>query len=425
MKKITKICTLMLTGLGLCLVSCGTNNESDNSSSKPTTSETNSSESSSSETSAKEAYKIEVAKELKLTQSFTGKTFFTDGIEECTLTRTTDGDTSTFKLKSGGSITARYLAIDTPESTAGYEKWGKAASVWNANILNKATQIVVESNASTPAKDSNGTRYLVYIWYKLEGDTEFTNLNLETVEMGYSDYTGTSSSCKYNSTFEKAKNKAKNAKMGVFGDDEDIYYPETITNVNLKELTTNASAYYDSTTQIPTRVAFDAYLVERTVSSSSFITGVVEQLVDGVAYRYTLTLGYSGATVPDMFNETALNRGTLFHISGFTSSSGLHGLEASDFFDGDQYTKEKTRFYYSNISDAVITKVEGNVITAEKNGNTFVITLIDGDSTVSSKYTVGSTISGHAYNKDNKNPDKANVGTINFDGYMSQISIKA
>lgn len=402
MKKIKKICALLVAGLGLSLVSCSNNDNNNTSDSE---------------------YKIEIAKELKLTQSYSGKKFFDNGIEECTLGHTTDGDTSTFILKSGGSITARYLAIDTPESTAGYEKWGKAASIWNDSILSKATSIVVESNASTPEKDSNGTRYLVYIWYKLEGDTEYTNLNLETVEMGYSNYTGTASSCKYNETFVKAQEKAKKAKKGVFGKDDDMYYPETIQNVDLKELTTNPDKYYNKETQVPTKVAFTAYFVERRISSS-FVTAVVEQIVDGEAYRYTLSLGYTGATVPDMFDETALTRGTLFYICGFTSSTNLHGLEASEVFTGDSYTKVSQRYYYSDVSDAVITKVENNVITATKGSNTFVITLTDGDSTVASKYTVGSTISGRAYNKDNKNPNSTEAVTINFDAYMSQISIK-
>ncbi len=414
MKKRKILSTLMFAGLGLCLVSCDTNSNNTNTS-NPTTQTQNS------------EYKIEIAKQCKLTQSFEGKSLFTDGIEECTLSRATDGDTSTFKLKSGGSVTARYLAIDTPESTAGYEKWGKAASIWNASILTKATSIVVEGNVngSAPDKDSNGTRYLLYIWYKLEGDTEYTNLNLETVEMGYSDYTGSSSSCKYNSLFEQAKNKAKAAKKGVFGNEDDIYYPETIQTVNLKELTENPSKYYNKETQVPCKVAFEAYYVKKEVSNS-FITATVEQWIDGKAYQYKLSLGYSGATVPDMFNDTALTRGSLFYICGFTSSDNLHGLlGATKIVDGDAYTKITTRFYYSDISDAVITKIEGNVITAVKDENTLVITMKDSDSAgVSSKYTVGSTISGHAYNLDGLNPSGSDKVTINFDGYMSQISTK-
>lgn len=418
MKKKKLISTLMLAGLGVCLASCGTNSDNTNTNNNTQTNQNSS--------TTQSEYKIEVTKECKLSQSFEGKTFFDNGIEECTLGHTTDGDTSTFRLKSGGSITARYLAIDTPESTAGYEKWGKAASIWNDSILNKATSIVVESNGSSPAKDSNGTRYLVFVWYKLAGDTEYTNLNLETVEMGYSDYTGTASSCKYNETFKKAQEKAKKAKKGVFGKDEDIFYPEEIQNVNLKELSENKSKYYDSETQVPSKVAFEAYFVKREASSSGFVTATVEQWIDGKPYQYTLSLGYTGSSVPDMFNDTALTRGSLFYVCGFTSSSGLHGLLAENLvLTGDDYSKITKRYYYSDLTDAIITKVEGNVITAEKNGNTLVITIQDGDSdSVSKKFTVGSTISGHAYNKDNKNPSGTDNITINFDGYMSQLSTK-
>ena len=424
MLKVKKLTLLLLGGLGLALASCNGGKNTDTSTTENKETTTKPSEST---TKANTEYKLEVTQTLDLTSTISGSTFFTTGMEEVTVSRLTDGDTTTFKLKSGGSITARYLAIDTPESTAGYDKWGKAASLWNASILSKATSIVVESNGSEPAKDSNGTRYLVYVWYKLEGDTKYTNLNLQTVEMGYSDYTGTSTSCKYDEYFKKAQTRAKAAKQKVFGNDEDIYYPETIQNVSLKELSSNYSNYYNSETSVPTRVSFDAYIVSRSVNNS-FVTAVVEQMdSDGKTYQITLSLGYTGG-VADLFDNTAITRGSLFHICGFTTTGKtIHGLTAgSTIFSGDSYTTliSKSKYYYSDISDSVISSIEGNKITATKGNYTYVITLKDTDS--AAKYTVGSTISGHAYNKSNVNPvgSATSATTIEFDGYTSQISTK-
>ena len=102
------------------------------------------------------------------------KTFAKNGVEQCEIVRFTDGDTSTVKTKnSQETYTIRYLSIDTAESTIGYEKWGKAASVWNKSILSKATDLVIEAEKTTPENDSNGTRWL--------GIKEKATLNIETI----------------------------------------------------------------------------------------------------------------------------------------------------------------------------------------------------------------------------------------------------
>ena len=311
-----------------------------------------------SESTSDGEYTDSITESLKFTRNIEGKTFLTNGVEEATVTRLTDGDTSTFRTKSGTSVTVRYLAVDTPESTAGYDKWGKAASKWNASILSKATSIILESNGSKPEKDTNGTRYLAFVWYKLAGDTEYKNLNLQTVEEAYSRNTGTSSTNKYNSYFTEAAKKAQKANLRLYNKHAvDIYFPETITNVSIKDLLENSSNYYDSSTDVPTRVAFEAYITDVEVSSSGFTTATVSQNINGTIYSYGIVAGYSGSGEARLFSADTMNAGSLIYICGFTNGENqLHGVLAGDAFlnTGKEYANIKQSFYYLDMSNATI-----------------------------------------------------------------------
>jgi len=110
------------------------------------------------------------------------KEFIEDGIGEVTVSRYVDGDTMMF---TSGSTTfsVRYLGIDTPESTALYEPWGKAAAKYTSDRLSTAEKIVLQAEGER--MDGNG-RYLAWVWYVPEGETQFVLLNLELVELAYS-----------------------------------------------------------------------------------------------------------------------------------------------------------------------------------------------------------------------------------------------
>ena len=142
----------------------------------------------------KSKYYDDVTKTLKLVKSFEGKSFLTEGIGKATLISHTDGDTSRFRLESGEEIAVRYYQIDTPESTGNVEKWGKAASLFVKDRLLSATEIVLEATKTKAEKDSYGTRYLGYVWYKTADYPEFKLLNLEVVENGFSANQGNVSS---------------------------------------------------------------------------------------------------------------------------------------------------------------------------------------------------------------------------------------
>lgn len=324
----------------------------------------------------------EITGTLKLERTAnSSKTFIDNGIEECEVVTYTDGDTTTVRTKnSKKTIAIRYLSIDTPESTAKYEKWGKAASVFNKKILSQATSVIVEAEGSSAEKDTNGSRYLGYIWYKTAESDSYRNLNLEMVENGYS-----TNNCavdgKYYSYFEKAEKKAIKEKLHIFSDKStvDIYYSEEKQKVTLKQL--NENSYYDSDKEIPTCVEFEAYVVS--VSGSSYLTATVEQYDSKTNkyYNYTVDIGY----------DTALSRvlavGNYANIVGWTTGEkSIHGLTTDLVLPNESplYTVLKTKGYYNSLSNVSITaaSVSNGVATLTGTHNNKEITLKLEDSSI-------------------------------------------
>ena len=88
--------------------------------------------------------------------------------EEVTVKQYIDGDTVHFHSKeiAGGVLKARFLAVNTPESTGKIEEFGKTAAAFTKEKLMSATSIIVESDTANWDADSTGGRYLVWIWYK-------------------------------------------------------------------------------------------------------------------------------------------------------------------------------------------------------------------------------------------------------------------
>ena len=126
---------------------------------------------------------VDFASELKLDQS-------TDTLKiEATVKSYIDGDTTHFYVDSSvcpdGILKARYLAINTPESTGKIEEWGKAASKFTRSKLESATDIILESDNGKWNIDSTGERHLVWVWYKTADGEDYRNLNLEILQEGY------------------------------------------------------------------------------------------------------------------------------------------------------------------------------------------------------------------------------------------------
>ena len=158
-----------------------------------------------------------------------------------------DGDTTHFhvptSVSADGILKARYIAVNTPESTGQIEEWGKKASNFTREKLSGAESIIIESNNDKWEKDSSGGRHMAWVWYKPKGETEYRNLNLELVQNGLSLASG-STTDRYGDLTMRAYTQAKQYKLNAFSGqpDPDFYYGGLI-QVDLKTLRTNTKLY--------------------------------------------------------------------------------------------------------------------------------------------------------------------------------------
>lgn len=169
-----------------------------------------------------------------------------------------DGDTTHFinvstSISATGMLKARYLAVNTPESTGRIEEWGKAASAFTKEKLSGAVSIIVESDTDRWNYDGNG-RFLVWVWYKPDANSEYRNLNIEILQSGLA--VGSSpSSNRYGETCVAAIAQATREKLYIFSDEKDPQYPYgEAQSITLKELRTNIEEYDGG------RVAFEGVI---------------------------------------------------------------------------------------------------------------------------------------------------------------------
>lgn len=180
--------------------------------------------------------------------------------QEVTVKTFIDGDTTHFNFPGGnfpgGVLKARYLAVNTPESTGKIEEWGKAAANYTKEALKSATSIIVESEDANWNADSTGDRYLVWVWYKSADSEEYRNLNLELLQNGLA-IASNSANNQYGDICMNAIAQAKAEKLKVYSGekDPDYFYGEA-TEMTLKELRLNVKEYTNS------KVAFEGVITK-------------------------------------------------------------------------------------------------------------------------------------------------------------------
>ena len=271
---------------------------------------------------------------------------------EATVKSYIDGDTTHFYVAESaefpdGVVKARYLAIDTPESTGRLEEWGKAAAAHTKEKLKNAVAILLESDDNQWNKDNNG-RHLLWVWYKAEEGGEWRNLNLEILQSGYAVASNTGQN-RYGTTCMAALNQATAEKLYVHSDEKDPSYPYgAATPVTIKELRTNRDAYEG------VKVA-----VEGVISQDTNGTLYLEQFdeEDGRYYGMQVFYGYNMATSAKRF----LKAGNLVYLVGtfqyaeVVNAFQIAGLEYDQMKPGDpSFThlieKEQT-IPYTEITD--------------------------------------------------------------------------
>lgn len=167
--------------------------------------------------------------------------------QEVTVKSFVDGDTVHFlvpeSIMPSGVLKARFIGIDTPESTGKIEEYGKAASEFTKEKLSRAHSIMIESDDGNWDFDSTGGRYLVWVWYKAEKAGEYRNLNIELLQNGLA-RAYSSANNRYGSACTAAINQAKANKLNLYSDekDPDFYYGDAV-ELTLKELRCSIESY--------------------------------------------------------------------------------------------------------------------------------------------------------------------------------------
>lgn len=237
-----------------------------------------------------------------------------------------DGDTTHFNVPVStdhpeGVLKARYLAVNTPESTGQVEPYGKVASDYVKKTLKAAIDnggsVLVESDTDDN-KWNNDTygRTLSWVWYRPSATAEWRNLNLELLQKGYG-YGSSASENRYGEYCLAALNQAIQAKLIVHSKlKDDNFYYGTAIEIDLKELRTNFDQYALK------KVAFEGY-VTNYYDGSSYVQAYNEE--DGMYYGISVYYNGSNSKIKDAMSVGNHVRvvGTAQDFNGSWQVSGL------------------------------------------------------------------------------------------------------
>lgn len=241
--------------------------------------------------------------------------------QEVTVKAYVDGDTTHFYVPTSivdtGLLKARYLAVNTPESTGKIEEWGKKASNFTREKLSSAESIIIESDNGTWNVDSTGGRHLVWVWYKPAGSDTYRNLNIELLQNGLS-IASNSAENQYGEICMAAIAQAKEQKLHMHSNkkDPDFYYGEALP-VTLKHLRTNLELYEGM------KVAF-----EGVISREDGQTVYVEEYDSETDMYYGMTV-YYGYNLTGTGLEI-LDPGNRVSFVGSVSNSEGFGWQVTD-----------------------------------------------------------------------------------------------
>lgn len=158
-------------------------------------------------------YVIKDSKELSAPSCYMAKT---NSQESVSLSKCVDGDTAKFKMSDGSIKTARFLAIDTPESVhpkKEVELYGKEASEFTCNLLTNASSLKVEYDANSDDTDKYG-RILVWVY----ADNKLVQETL--LEEGYAKVAYLYGNYEYTNHLKEVESVAKSKKLKIWSDDD-------------------------------------------------------------------------------------------------------------------------------------------------------------------------------------------------------------
>ncbi len=237
--------------------------------------------------------------------------------QEVTVKTYVDGDTTHFHVPANvndtGVLKARYIAINTPESTGKIEEYGKKASNFTREKLSSAVSIIIESDESTWNLDSTGGRNLVWVWYKTSDAEDYRNLNIEILQNGLA-IASSSANNRYGETCMAAIAQAKAQKLNIYSGqkDPDFYYGEAV-ELTLKELRMNVEAYTG------VKVAFTGVITMNN-NNGVYIEDYDEEtgMYYGISIYYGFGLPGEGLDVLTVGNESRIVGTVQYYEAGGT-----------------------------------------------------------------------------------------------------------
>ncbi|MBR5231253.1 MAG: thermonuclease family protein [Clostridia bacterium] len=235
-----------------------------------------------------------------------------------------DGDTVHFFVPEsvipGGVLKARFLAVNTPETTGKIEEYGKKAAAFTRSKLENAFSIVLESETAAWTKDTTGDRYLTWVWYQEAEGQPYRNLNIEILQQGLA-IANSSANNRYGEVCTQAIDQSRTRKLNIYSGqkDPDFYYGDAI-ELTLKELRSNPEAYNGK------KVAFNGIITMN--SNNSVYLESYDAETDhyfGLAVYYGYNLNGKGMEILSVGNEARIV-GTLqyYEAGGTWQVSGLN-----------------------------------------------------------------------------------------------------
>ena len=276
------------------------------------------------ETTAPQVQSVDYAASVKLDRGNGYKQ------EEVTVKQFIDGDTVHFHSKEmpTGVLKARFLAVNTPESTGKIEEYGKTAAAFTKEKLSSADSIVIESDTKQWDADSTGGRYLVWIWYKAKGAEDYRNLNIELLQEGLA-IASSSFNNRYGTTCAAAIDQAKAEKRNVHSGQKDPnFFYGAATEMDLKELRTNVASYNGSKVAV-TGVITMHYNNGFYIESQDPETGMYYGM-----YAY-YGFNFNGMHLIKVGSEVRIAG----NVSEFSGSWQISGMTYSDFIPQDDDVK--------------------------------------------------------------------------------------
>lgn len=195
---------------------------------------------------------------ITLKRKYEGKTFIYDGIEEVKMFRVVDADSSFFQTSSG-NINIRYYGINAPEISKKIQPLGKEAREYAIKKLCSAHTIVIESEGDYPTLDNSYNRFMAYVWYKPDENSDFKLYNEEILRDGFANLLLFDNVSKYRNELLEASEYAKKNKLNLFSGNIDDSAFKITSELELKVILKDIDKYADG----------------RTIKTSGVITGFV------------------------------------------------------------------------------------------------------------------------------------------------------